>query len=223
MKQFGGWYLPDGEQHLPEWMRQVNDIADGRQRYQGKKQIAALKWCKNKRAAVDVGGHVGLWSYYLAQQFGAVHAFEPVAAHRECFKMNVTAPNVTLHACALGEEDGFVSMKTAPTSSGDTSVSGHSMLSAVAGAGGDIPLKRLDDFDLQDVDFIKLDCEGYELFALRGGEEMLKRCHPCVIVEQKPGHAQNFGLPEIGAVDYLRGLGAYLRTAISGDYILSWD
>jgi FkbM family methyltransferase len=135
--------------------------------------------------------------------------------------VNVTAQNVTLHACALGEKEGWVSMKTAPTSSGDTFVTGHSMLAEVAGA-GDIPMKRLDDFGFQDVDFLKVDCEGYELFVLRGAEEMLKRCRPCVIVEQKPGHAQKFGLPETAAVPYLQSLGAALLQEISGDFILAW-
>lgn len=213
MKEFGGWQFPDHEEHLLEWLKKTNDLKDGRLRYQGKKQDAAMGWCTQFRTAVDVGAHVGLWSYYLSRQFATVHSFEPVAAHRECFTVNVTAPTVTLHACALGEKDGLVNIRTAQTSSGDSWVDGD----------GDIPLKRLDEFDLQDVDFVKLDCEGFELFALRGGEETLKRCHPCIIVEQKPGRAQKFGLEETGAVDYLRGLGAHLRTAISGDFILSWD
>jgi len=220
--QFGGWFLPDGEAHLPEWMRQTNDLADGRQRYQGKKQALALEWCKQFRVAVDVGAHVGLWSYYLAKQFREVHAFEPVAAHRECFLANRIGGNVVLHDCALGETAGSVSMKTSPTSSGDTSVAEHSMLAKVGGP-GDIAMRRLDEFDLQEVDFVKIDCEGYELFVLRGAEDTLKRCKPCVIVEQKPGHAQNFGLPETEAVAYLQSLGAVLRKEISGDFILSWD
>jgi FkbM family methyltransferase len=222
MKPFGGWQLPDGEEHLIGWMGKVNDVVDGRQRYQGKKQDVALKRCKQFRTAVDVGAHVGLWSYYLAKRFSAVHAFEPVVAHRECFGVNVVSPHVTLHACALGDKTQAVSMKTAPTSSGDTFVNGHSMLAEVAGV-GDIPMKRLDDFGFQDVDFLKVDCEGYELFVLRGAEAMLKRCRPCVIVEQKPGHAQKFGLPETAAVDYIQGLGAKLQATISGDFILSWE
>lgn len=222
MKQFGGWHFPDGEEHLIGWMNKTNDIVDGRQRYQGKKQIAAMKWCKARRVACDIGSHVGLHSFYLAQVFESVHAFEPVAAHRECFAVNVIAPNVSLHACALGEQDGSVSMKTAPTSSGDSFVSCHSMLAEVAGP-GEIPMKRLDDFHLENVDYIKADLEGFELFAMRGGKETILRCKPCIMVEQKPGRAQRFGLPETGAVAYLQSLGAVLRAEISGDFILSFD
>ncbi|HSW83540.1 MAG TPA: FkbM family methyltransferase [Usitatibacter sp.] len=213
MKQFGGWLLPDHEEHLIGWMKKTNDVVDGRQRYQGRKQDAAMKWCKDFRTAVDVGAHVGLWSYFLAQRFAELHSFEPVADHRECFMANVEAPTVVLHPYALGEHDGLISISTEKGSSGNSFISGA----------GDIPLRRLDDFNLQDVDFIKLDCEGGELPALRGGEETIKRCRPCVIVEQKPGRAQKFGLPETGAVAYLRFLGARLRSEMSGDFVLSWD
>jgi hypothetical protein len=83
-------------------------------------------------------------------------------------------------------------------------------------------MHRLDEFDLQDVDFIKIDTEGHELFVLKGARDTLERCKPCVMVEQKPGKAQQFGLPQTAAVDYLRELGAVLRGELSGDYILSW-
>jgi len=93
---------------------------------------------------------------------------------------------------------------------------------------GDIPMRRLDEVDDMDligprVDFVKLDCEGYELFALRGGAQLLARSRPCVMVEQKPGRATKFGLPATGAVDYLQSLGAKLRFELSGDFCLSWD
>jgi FkbM family methyltransferase len=214
MKQVGGVWLPAHETHLVDWMKKMNQVVDGKLTYQLDKRTEALKWVKNFRTAVDVGGHCGLWSMDLSKRFAQLHAFEPVALHRACWEKNVgIAPGAMLYPCALGETDGMVSIHTANTSSGDSWVNGE----------GDIPLRRLDDFDLQDVDFIKLDCEGYELFALRGGEQTLLRCKPCIIVEQKGGRAQKFGLPETGAVTYLQSLGAKLRNERSGDYILSWD
>lgn len=211
IKEWRGLWLPKGETHLIEWMEKVNAVIDGKPTYQHHKLQAALKWVKQFRTAVDVGGHCGLWSMHLVKRFASVHAFEPVAAHRACFERNVSG--AMLYPCALGEQERMVSIHTSAGSSGDSWVSGD----------GDIPMRRLDDFDLQDVDFIKLDCEGYELPALKGGEQTLIRCRPTIIVEQKPGRAQKFGFDEIGAVDYLRGLGAHLRGVMSGDYILSWD
>ncbi len=194
-------------------MQQRNEIVDGKPTYQYHKLTKAIASVKSFRTAVDVGGHCGLWSMHLTRRFETVHAFEPVELHRRCFERNVVDNNHVLYPCALGAADGWCSIHTANTSSGDSWVD----------AGNEIPIRRLDDFDLHDVDFMKLDCEGYELYALQGAAETLKRCRPVVCVEQKPGRAQKFGLKETEAVDYLRGLGAQLIAVMSGDYILAWN
>lgn len=232
MIKFDKWYLPDGEEHLQGWMTKKNQIIDGRLTYQYHKYEAATALCKQRRVAVDIGAHVGLMSYWMARDFSQVHSFEPVAMHRECFLSNcdsfVTADRLKddeappggiaammsgsfLHACALGDRVGSVRMIVP-----DHGSSGSAMI----GGDGDIPLKRLDDMGLIDVDYIKLDCEGSELFALRGGENTIKRDMPVIMVEQKPGRAQRFGLDETGAVTYLRTLGYRLDKVLSGDYIM---
>lgn len=212
MKIVDGWWFPDGESHLPQWMAnpKVRMILNGRAAYQGQKQAAALAECKFFRTAVDVGGHIGLWSFNLAHRFKEVHAFEPVAAHRECFTRNIEPlTNVTLHPLALGAQQGSVSIRTEPTSSGDSRVDGD----------GDIPMVTLDSMDLEDVDLIKIDCEGYELHVLRGATETLARCRPVVIVEQKPGHGVKFGLGDKDALPFLESLGYRTVREMSGDFI----
>jgi FkbM family methyltransferase len=215
MKFEDGWWWTDHEEHMIEWIAAPKNrvMLNGRAAYQGKKQVAALTLCKSFRTAVDVGGHIGLWAFNLAHRFGVVHAFEPVADHRDCFSRNVALPNVHLHAFALGETPGSVRMRIDPKSTGGTYVDGD----------GDIPMRLLDDYDFQDVDLIKLDCEGYELHALRGAKETLKKWKPAVVVEQKPGMAQKFGLKEIGGVNFLQDMGAKLRLTMAGDFFLSWD
>lgn len=239
MKQVGGVWLPDHETHLVKWMTDKNQRVDGKLTYQLDKQLFAYGLCKQFRHAIDIGAHCGLWSSQMIKRFWRIEAFEPVAEHRECFKANlapewcdegrhstnVRSPGdreINLHPLALGETTGSVSMHTADTSSGDTTIAVDKDKAFLA---GEIPLRRLDDVlpDASDVDLIKLDCEGAELLALRGGEDLLLRCKPVVCVEQKPGKAQHFGLPETGAVQYLESLGAKLRKVMSGDHFLSWD
>lgn len=207
MKSINGIWLPDHEEHLQAF---ANKGEKGKWTYQMHKLAAAMGHVKQRRLAVDVGGHCGLWSKELTQLFDKVVAFEPVEDHRECFKLNVSG-NYDLHACALGEKDGMVKIHTSKGSSGDSWVDGD----------GDIPMTTLDSFELQNVDFIKLDCEGYELFALKGGQETIKRDHPVVIVEQKPGRARKFGVEDTEAVTWLKKLGYELKQVISGDYILA--
>ncbi len=220
MIQHQGIWLPDGERHLVEWMSKSGEMVDGRGSYQIKKLRAAVSYCRDFRTAVDVGAHCGLWSMQLIKQFDQVIAFEPVPEHRECFHANLYGKdNVTLFACALGDHAGRVRMETAPTSSGDTRV-------AAELENGGVALETFDEIvgelgvPLQ-VDFVKLDCEGYELHALKGAFKMIKRCLPVVIVEQKPGRAQRFGLPETGACEWLEQIFAYrIAKEMSGDFIM---
>lgn len=212
MIQHQGIWLPDGETHLTEWMSKSGEMVDGKGTYQIRKLRKALEYCTNYRTAVDVGAHVGMWSMQLVKEFDRLYAFEPVRAHWECFIRNLAGKYVVLNNVALGEKAQQVGIHTAPTSSGDSWVKGE----------GSIEMRTLDSFELQDVDFIKIDCEGYEKFVLLGGEETIKRCRPCIIVEQKPGHAQRFGLGERDAVAYLQSLGAVLRAEMSGDFIMSF-
>ncbi len=211
MKQVDGWWFPDGEDHIPQWMADPKSrmILNGRPAYQGHKQVAAMAECRFFRSAVDVGAHVGLWSFNLANRFQRVEAFEPVAAHRECFARNVNLPNVGLHACALGDRAGRVSMLTEASSSGDSRIDGA----------GDIPMTTLDALDLQDVDLLKIDVEGYELFVLRGAEATLARCRPVVVVEQKPGHAVKFGIGDKDALPFLKSRGYRVSREMSGDFL----
>lgn len=209
-----GWWWPDHEQHMIAWARSPKNRIqlNGRWTYQGRKQIATLKHCRNHRVAIDVGAHVGLWAYNLAHEFAAVVAFEPVAEHRACFERNMVgvSQHVHLHPCALGATEGKVSMWSEKGSSGNTQVRGT----------GDIPMHRLDSFDLQGVDLIKVDCEGYEENVLIGGLETIQRCKPTIIVEQKRDMAARFDLELQGAVKFLKHLGYKVAEEISGDFIM---
>lgn len=169
-----------------------------------------------RRTAVDVGGHCGTWSFNLAHWFAKVEAFEPVAAHRECFNMNVNGPHgiaskVTLHPFALGDREGTVSICTEDGSSGNSFVKGK----------GEIPMRTLDSFEFTDVDFLKLDVEGYEAFILQGGEMLINRWHPIIVVEQKRTMSvDRFGLKPLSAVKFLIDHGYKTAAEISGDYFM---
>jgi FkbM family methyltransferase len=153
----------------------------------------------------------------MARDFDYLIAFEPMPSNADCWEANLhESENVELHRVALGETDCFVSVKTRTVgSSGDTGVDF---------SGTQVQQKRLDDFGLQHVDFIKCDCEGYEMFVMRGAVETIKRCRPVIIVEQKPhtGGPQRYHIGEKAAVDYLVSLGMTVRAERSGDYVMAW-
>lgn len=213
MKLHQGVWLPDHEVHMIDWMNKSGEIVNGRGTYQIKKLREALKYVKNFRVAVDVGAHVGFWSMHLVRVFASVCAFEPVKEHADCFRANVQTANYDLYECALGSAEGRVKLQTPAGSSGGTHIVGE----------GNTTMVTLDSFELQNVDFIKIDCEGWELEVLKGARQTLRRCKPCVIVEQKLHIMQaNYGETGQPALGYLYDMGAVQRRVISGDYIFTF-
>ena len=227
MFQHQGIWLPDGEKHFPDWMTKNGEVIDGKGTYQIKKYRAAMQYMgyPKLRVAVDVGAHVGLWAMQMITNFDIVHCFEPVEAFRDCFKRNLPVgpshgerAECLLYPYALGAGRGRVSMKIPDLDGGIDTGGTH------VGGEGDIEMRTLDEFDFNDVDFLKIDCEGYEHHVIAGARETLIRCRPCVIVEQKPHKlGPNFGIKGTPAVDMLRALGAEVRREISGDYIMTWS
>lgn len=222
MKLFNNeWWFPDHEEHLQDWMNTVGDRQHGRLIYQGHKYQAAMAYVTNHRRAIDVGAHVGLWSFQMVHDFQNVEAFEPMPEHRDCWRENIPGQGTAskcMHPYALGADERTVHIATrTPNSSGDTGVEPD-------GEGVEVQQRTLDSFGFDEVGLIKIDCEGYELFVCQGARETLLRSKPVVIVEQKPetGGPERYGIGETDAVTYLESLGAKRREGIQGDYILSW-
>jgi FkbM family methyltransferase len=178
--------------------------------YQRNKLLAAMNYVTQRRVALDIGAHVGLWAIQLRPLFQTVVAFEPMKEHINCFKMN--ARDVELHETALGDRKTTCGMKA---------VEGFSARSHINGD-GEIPVSILDDYGLRGVDFIKIDCEGYEYFVVKGARRTIEKNRPAIIVEQKRGNPARYGLGDIAAVKYLQDMGMTLREKIVGDYILSF-
>jgi len=210
-----GWWLPKEDQHFEGYFSQSVQVGDKRL-YQPQHIDRCFYHIKNrKHTAIDVGGHCGFWSFYLGRNFEKVYAFEPVEIFRECFKKNIPHGNVELLPVALGNENGFVSMNVELENTGATHVSSNT------NDLDKVELKKLDDYELTDVDFIKIDVEGYENQVVLGAKETLLRNKPIIIVEQK-GFSDRFNETQFEAVDTLKSYGAKVIDQVVKDYILSW-
>lgn len=217
-KLVGGVWLPEEDAHLVEMMLhnpRGTVWRDGKATYQIHKLDACLARIPEdrRRVCLDIGGHVGLWSMWLARAFHQVHAFEPMARHTELFRCNVTASNATLHELALGAEPGHCEVRSDGPSTGDA---------FITPGVGDVEIRTLDSFHFTEVDFIKIDVEGFERQVVEGARQTLLANRPLVCVEQKDKDIQNFGAGQPRALDFLIGLGMRWRLEIHGDHILDW-
>jgi len=137
---------------------------------------------------LDVGASLGLWTVQLARIARArdvhVHAFEPNPSNtpwlRRNLELNGLQSIVTVHEMALGERPAVAWLGHTEHGIGN---------GAILASGDDtnearqVQVCRLDDLDLHDVSFIKLDVEGFEPAILRGGTQLLAQEHPVIFGE----------------------------------------
>ena len=66
-----------------------------------------------------------------------------------------------------------------------------------------VKIRTLDSFNLKNITFIKYDIEGYELRAIQGSEQTIKKYNPVIVVEQNKGN--------LDSVDLLKSWGYELK------------
>jgi FkbM family methyltransferase len=173
--------------------------------------------CAKRRTALDIGANVGLWSRDLVDNFAKVVAFEPVAIFRECLEKNVTGANFFISPLALGDHDTQATMIITEGNSG------HSHLDPATLGTGDVQVVKLDNLNMEDVDYIKIDCEGYEYRVLQGAEQTVKRCRPIMVIEQKPHDAYSKDYGQFAAIELLESWGMIKLDQIRDDWIMGWN
>jgi FkbM family methyltransferase len=139
---------------------------------------------------VDVGANIGNHAIYVAKLLNApkVIAFEPVPLSADLFDINVAlngcSDRVVLHRVGLSDE---------PTRANPVSVMHNLGGTRLAAGDGPIEIVRGDDvLASENVSFIKIDTEGYELKVLAGLKGLLERCRPILFVEAENRQIEDF-------------------------------
>ncbi len=177
------WVWPEGDANrLTRWFRDGPGDLDG-------SMPIITPLLKGRRTCVQAGGCVGIWPVRLSMFFEAVHTFEPEDVNFTCLEANtIDIPNVTRYHAALGEEAKMVHVEyPEPGNPGTFYVQ----------EGGSTPMMTIDSLELENVDLIYLDVEGYEVQVLRGAAETIERCRPVIGVEEYPNYLPRFGLPPV--------------------------
>lgn len=222
MKFVRGIALPDGDTHFSQHLEAGPEF-NGAGTYQFAKIQMALDLAPDRRGlAVDVGGHVGLWSRVLTEHYACVHAFEPLPSLQACFQVN--ASKAILHGLALGNQIGQVDIAVIGENSGNGHVvpAGAPSATAFRAQMTTLDLWTQTRVDAHPVDLLKLDVEGYETAVIQGARVTILRDRPAIVVECKPGNAERYGFGETQAVNLLRSWGYEIAGKKSGDYFLRW-
>lgn len=137
-----------------------------------------LSKLQNKRTVIQAGGHCGLYAKLYANLFDKVFTFEPDVTNFRCLVQNCLDSRVVKINCAVSEKSEFVSMGVmSQINSGMNKVLPEGLSDIVAYS---IPI---DSMNIQNVDLIHLDVEGFEYEALKGATNTIKKYHPLIVLE----------------------------------------
>lgn len=176
---------------------------------------AAFPYVRTWVRAIDCGAHQGIWTRELLKRFHRVDAFEPVPANfakLEAVGEDYDAERFKAWPMAVGAVNDAVSMEPGTENTGQWHVGGDDEATT--------PVGRLDDYEWPQLGLLKLDVEGYELFALQGAERTIEMWTPVVIMEVNGLH-QRYGVKDGEAELWLMKRGYKLREHVGRDLIWS--
>lgn len=143
--------------------------------------------------ALDIGANIGNHALAFAPFFRTVHAFEPNPSSYRLLDYNAQyKPNIVTHSFGLGDEAGRFRLAETAENAGQSVIDGAGTI--------EIEVKRLDDLDIEDVKFVKIDVEGFESKVISGGRNFLIRHRPVIAFEQLAHEFDGDGTPTLRAL-----------------------
>ena len=164
MPEANSFWVLYGQHTKPTYLE---DAGNGQQA----QRDAALQYIKQWRVCLDIGSNIGQWTRPLSKKFESVVCFEPNPNFRECFEKNIQEKNVLLWPYGLSDKEHKAKQDFNST--------------VLHEEDGDIDCRTLDSFGLTNVDFVKIDVDGFEIPLLNGARQTLSKNDPVINIEMK--------------------------------------
>ena len=158
----------------------------------GERELRLLPWVMDKsRNSVDVGANKGVYTYWMQKHSRHVYAYEP---NPKMFKILAAGArgNVTASPVALSNKNGRAMLRIPKSSKGYSNQGASLNYEKVGRKFGQVEVetRRLDDEDVHDIGFIKIDVEGFEFPVLEGAAQTIKGDRPTLLIEIEEVHNQ---------------------------------
>ena len=211
--------MPAYETHYPKEFAIHNTNT-----YQQRQRQAALALCDGNRHAIDIGANIGLWARDFCAYFDHVTLFEPDELNRHCLSENLRQyHNKTIHPYGLYSTSKSTTLFGGDHTCGNKAISREAIQALSDDKSNYIvetqcELKVLDEYNLQEVDLMKLDTQGSELEILKGALDTIKRCEPTICVEITTKNEQQKREAQV-VYDFFDSIGYYLAGGIKKDKV----
>jgi FkbM family methyltransferase len=175
------------------WRHQFSNL----QQQFGEQELYIVPFlCDKAKTSIDVGASEGVYTVHMISRSRDCFAFEPrhaQAAELEEMFRYLSLP-VRVEAVALSDTGGDTTLRILERDVGRSTIEPDNPLVDLDGSASlevTVPRRRLDDYELDVVGFVKIDVEGHELSVLRGSAETIRRCRPALLIEIEERHKPN--------------------------------
>jgi FkbM family methyltransferase len=196
-------------------------VLSGKRPYGHHNLARLLQLCPKPRHVVDIGANLGQSSIEYLNCGWKVTAFEPCKSNYELAVENVAmnclhAPFI-IHNVALADTPGKMRMATRDNNVGMNYLILNKGGSRAANTES-VDVVTLDSFNLGNVDIIKIDVEGFELFVLMGSVWTISRDRPIIQTELIDSHLKRSSCTAQEIQSFLHSM-SYVRTLRDGRVI----
>lgn len=152
--------------------------------------------CDRSKTGLDIGAKVGMYTYRIRKRSADVIAFEPIPLFNQLLRAVFEGRRGRIEPVAVSDRRGTATMRLPYDHEGRREF-GRSTISptnelAYCKIARTEPLevetRRIDDYSLSNVGFIKVDVEGHELAVLEGAAATIDRERPNLLVECNDEH-----------------------------------
>jgi FkbM family methyltransferase len=159
--------------------------------YQQRYRYYVFNNIPRKRTMIDIGANIGIFARPSAELFERVICFEPVAKNFEVLEKNLESySNVELHCLGISDHAHAATFKMMSMKCGVTQqVEYFNEEPGYEEHSGD--LVTLDQFGFDQVDWIKIDVEGFENQVLEGSRDTIQRNRPWLLLEDNGQQEQH--------------------------------
>ena len=162
--------------------------------------------CERDRPGIDIGAKIGMYTYRIRAHSSEVIAFEPIAMFNQILRAVFEGKRGRIEPYAVSNQRGTAKLRLPYTHDGTPKYGRSTIDPANCFDTGmiartdefEVETRRIDDYDMPDVGFIKIDVEGHELAVLEGAAATLARHTPNLLIKCNDEH-QPDGVKRLGA------------------------
>ena len=178
-----------------------------KEKIRGETELSLLPYLvERQKISIDVGANKGAYTYFLSKLSTEVLAFEPNPRIFPILKSAVPA-NVKAYQIALSDRSGVATFRIPKGKKGLSNQRGtlSEFLTDEPYLEIEVETRRLDDYGLSNIGFIKIDVEGFEQHVIEGASHTIQQNKPILLIEieeMHTGHSLETSLQKITVLGY---------------------